>query len=59
MKISRTEVMERLISIHFTRTNADLESGQFRALGNKVEIMPISDTIQYMIDSLEILSAVF
>ncbi|MDB5254824.1 MAG: UvrB, excinuclease subunit excinuclease subunit [Candidatus Nomurabacteria bacterium] len=50
MKISRTEVMERLISIHFTRTNADLESGQFRALGNKVEIMPISDTIQYMIE---------
>ncbi len=50
MKISRTEVMERLISIHFTRTNADLESGQFRALGNKVEIMPVSDTIQYMIE---------
>jgi excinuclease ABC subunit B len=50
MKISRTEMMERLISIHFSRTNADLESGQFRALGNKVEIMPISDTIQYMVE---------
>ncbi|MEO5646582.1 MAG: excinuclease ABC subunit UvrB [Candidatus Paceibacterota bacterium] len=50
MKISRTEMMERLISIHFTRNIADLESGQFRALGNKVEIMPISDTFQYMIE---------
>ncbi len=50
MKLSRTEAMERLISIHFSRTNADLESGQFRALGNKVDIMPVSDTIMYQID---------
>ncbi|MES2224618.1 MAG: excinuclease ABC subunit UvrB [Patescibacteria group bacterium] len=50
MTLSRTEAMERLVSIHFTRTNADLSSGQFRALGNKVEIMPVSDTIQYMIE---------
>ncbi len=50
MTLSRTEAMERLISIHFSRTTADLSSGQFRALGNKVEIMPVSDTIQYMIE---------
>jgi excinuclease ABC subunit B len=50
MTLSRTEAMERLVSIHFTRTNADLSSGQFRALGNKVEIMPVSDTIQYMVE---------
>ncbi len=50
MKLSRTEAMERLISIHFSRTNADLESGQFRALGTKVDIMPVSDTIMYQID---------
>lgn len=50
MTLSRTEAMERLVSIHFTRTNADLSSGQFRALGNKVEVMPVSDTIQYMIE---------
>lgn len=50
MTLSRTEAMERLISIHFTRNTADLSSGQFRALGNKVEIMPVSDTIQYMVE---------
>ncbi|MBP6904706.1 MAG: excinuclease ABC subunit UvrB [Candidatus Pacebacteria bacterium] len=50
MTLSRTAAMERLISIHYSRTNADLESGQFRALGNKVDIMPISDTVMYQID---------
>jgi len=50
MTLSRTEAMERLISIHFSRTIADLSSGQFRALGNKIEVMPVSDTIQYMIE---------
>jgi len=48
--LSRTEAMERLVSIHFSRTTADLSSGQFRALGNKIEVMPVSDTIQYMIE---------
>lgn len=50
MTLSRTEAMERLISIHFSRTNADLDSGQFRALGNKVEVMPVSGVEQYMIE---------
>jgi excinuclease ABC subunit B len=50
MTLSRTEAMERLVSIHFSRTTADLSSGQFRALGNKIEIMPVSDTIQYMVE---------
>ncbi len=44
MKMDRHDLLSNLISVHFTRTNADLESGQFRALGNKVEIMPVSDT---------------
>jgi excinuclease ABC subunit B len=50
MTLSRTEAMERLISIHFSRTNADLDSGQFRALGNKIEVMPTSGVEQYMIE---------
>lgn len=50
MKLSRTQAMERLISIHFSRTTADLSSGTFRALGNKIDIMPVSDTIMYQID---------
>lgn len=50
MTLSRTEAMERLISIHFSRTNADLDSGQFRALGNKIEVMPTSGVEQFMIE---------
>lgn len=47
--MSRTELMERLVAVHFTRTNADLTPGTFRALGNKVEIMPVSDTVVFSI----------
>ena len=47
MQISKREMMERLIHIHFGRTNADLKSGQFRAVGNKIDIMPVSE--KYMI----------
>ena len=50
MKLSRTEAMERLISMHFTRTTADLESGTFRALGTRVDVMPVSEQYMYQID---------
>ncbi len=43
----RREFMEKLISIYYERTNADLKPGQFRALGSNVEVMPISETIVY------------
>jgi excinuclease ABC subunit B len=43
-KIDRTDFMKNLLRLHFTRTNADIASGQFRALGNKIEIMPVSET---------------
>lgn len=48
--MDRTQLMEKLVQIHFTRTNADLVPGTFRALGNKVEIMPISETVQYAVE---------
>lgn len=50
MKMDRTTLMKRLIEIHFERTNADLNSGTFRALGNRVEVMPISQTTMYQIE---------
>lgn len=50
MTLSRTDAMKRLVSIHFERTPADLSPGMFRALGNKIEIMPVSETVQYMIE---------
>lgn len=48
-EISKRELMERLVDIHFTRTTADLLSGQFRAVGNKIDIMPTSEKFMYSI----------
>jgi excinuclease ABC subunit B len=38
-KYTRQEIIEKLISVYFERTNADLTPGTFRAIGNSVEIM--------------------
>jgi len=46
-KISRTDFIRKLVGIHFERTPADLSSGQFRAIGNIIEIMPVSEKIVY------------
>jgi excinuclease ABC subunit B len=46
-KISKRELMEQLVRVHYSRTTADLVSGQFRAVGNRVDVMPISE--KYMI----------
>jgi excinuclease ABC subunit B len=40
-KISRQELIRKLINIHYERTNGDLESGKFRAVGNNIEIVPV------------------
>ncbi len=47
---SRAELIRKLIDIHFERTNADLSSGQFRALGNMVEVMPVGEKAIYRIE---------
>ncbi|MHB1316977.1 MAG: excinuclease ABC subunit UvrB [Minisyncoccota bacterium] len=49
-KISRADFIRRLIDIHFERTPADLTPGSFRALGNTVEIMPVSEKIVFRIE---------
>lgn len=49
MEIPRNEMIRKLIDIHFERTNADLNAGQFRAIGNMVEIMPVNDKTVYRI----------
>jgi excinuclease ABC subunit B len=48
--ISRTELLHRLVAIFFERTNADLAPGQFRSMGNRVEIMPVSEKFIYLIE---------
>ncbi len=49
-KIGRNDLARRFISIHYDRTTADLKPGLFRALGNSLEIMPVSDRVIYKID---------
>lgn len=49
-KITRLDFIRKLIDIHFERTNADLSPGLFRALGNSVEVMPVSEKFLYRID---------
>jgi len=48
--ISRIEFIRKLINIHFERTSADLSTGQFRAIGNVIEIMPVSEKCIYRIE---------
>ncbi len=49
-EIGRTELMRKFIDIHYERTNADLISGQFRVIGNMIEIMPISENYMYRLN---------
>ena len=46
---TRTELLRTLIDMYFERTNADLSPGQFRAVGNTVEIMPTNERMIYRI----------
>ncbi|MBP9802741.1 MAG: excinuclease ABC subunit UvrB [Candidatus Pacebacteria bacterium] len=49
-KLDRASLMKRLISMHFERTNADLSSGNFRVVGPKIDLMPVSETFMYSIE---------
>lgn len=49
-KISKVDLMKSFVEIHYVRTNADLIHGKFRALGNRIDIMPMSETIMLEID---------
>ncbi len=65
MKADRKELIRRMIDIHFERTNADLTPGQFRAVGNMIEVMPVNEKVIYrigfdgdMVSSLETIDSV-
>ncbi len=47
---NRQELIKRLISIHFERTNADINPGEFRSIGSRVEIMPVSERYVLNVD---------
>jgi excinuclease ABC subunit B len=48
-KLSKRELMEQLVRVHYGRTTADLNPGQFRAVGNRVDVMPVSEKVMYSI----------
>jgi len=47
---SRKDLIMRLISMFYERTNADLEPGLFRALGSTIEVMPPNEKTIYEIE---------
>ena len=49
--VSRTEALNRLIEMQFTRTSADLLRGSFRARGEVLEIMPANEEFVYRIEA--------
>ncbi|MDP2838268.1 MAG: helicase-related protein, partial [Candidatus Moranbacteria bacterium] len=50
MALSRTELLYNLVAIFFERTSADIRPGQFRSMGNRIEVMPISEKFIYLIE---------
>ena len=47
---SRTDFVRALVDVHYKRTNADVISGEFRVLGNAVEIVPVSQKTMLRIE---------
>lgn len=47
---TREALLRRLIAIFFERTNADIAPGHFRSIGNRIEIMPVSEKYIYSIE---------
>lgn len=50
MTLSRGELIRVLVGIHYERTNADLSTGLFRALGNTVEVIPQGERFLYRLE---------
>lgn len=48
-KVTRAELIRKLIDLFFERTAGDLSPGTFRALGNMVEVMPAHERALYRI----------
>ncbi len=45
----RAALVRKLVSIYFERTNADLNPGQLRAIGNSLEFMPVNERAIYRV----------
>lgn len=49
----RSDFLRSLVDRHFERTNADLTPGTFRALGNRIEIMPVQEKTVFAVELIE------
>lgn len=63
--ISKRELMEHFVRMHYSRTTADLEPATFRAVGNRIDYMPASEKVMYSfvfvgntIDAIQVLNPV-
>lgn len=50
--ITRQNLMRKLVNIYFERTNADLKTGKFRAVGNVVEVVSANEEVIWRIEFL-------
>ncbi len=48
-KEDRAALIRKLVNIYFERTNADLNPGQLRAVGNSLEFMPVNERVIYRV----------
>lgn len=46
---NRATLIRKLVGIYFERTNADLNPGQLRAIGNSIEFMPVNERVIYRV----------
>ena len=46
---TRGSLIRKLVEIYFERTNADLNPGQLRAIGNSLEFMPVNERVIYRV----------
>jgi len=49
-KITRTDFIRTLIDVRYSRNNADVKPGEFRVLGNVIEVMPVSKKTIFRIE---------
>lgn len=45
-KVSREDIMRKLVDLQYARTNSDLTRGSFRVRGGTIEILPVSQEAQ-------------
>ncbi|MEK9161102.1 MAG: excinuclease ABC subunit UvrB [Patescibacteria group bacterium] len=46
---NRSALIRKFVGIYFERTNADLNPGEIRAVGNAVELMPVNERVIYRV----------